>query len=97
MKKKNRPTIKEKLDDFQKKKKNAIRQTVHCFWRKREIPTLRKILDAIHQNKDLPNLSRTSLHRVLKELHFEYTKRDRNDAFIARDDTVLSHCFHGGT
>jgi len=54
-----------------------------------QIPILRKILDAIHQNKDLSNLSQTNLHRVLKELNFEYTKRVCNNVFIERDDIVI--------
>ena len=85
-KKKIRPTINDKLDDFQK---NAIRQIVHSFWHKREIPTLQKILVAVHQNEDLPDLPQTNLYRVLKGLNFQYTKRVRNSALIERDDIVI--------
>lgn len=81
-----RPTINEKIDDFDK---NAIRQKIHSFWLKREIPTLMKIVHAIDDDPDLPTLSRTSLQRILKELNFEYTKRSRNSALTERGDLVI--------
>jgi len=62
---------------------------VHSFWHKREIPTLQKILVAVHQNEDLPDLLQTNLYRVLKGLNFQYTKRVRNSALIERDDIVI--------
>jgi len=52
-KKKIRQKINEMLDNFQK---NAIRQIVHSLWHKREIPTLQKILVAVHHNEDIQNL-----------------------------------------
>lgn len=85
-KKKNRPTINDKIDDFDK---NAIRQKIHCFWLRNEIPTLKKIVQAINDDPDLPNIPRTSLQRVLKELGFEYTKRNRNSALTERRDLVV--------
>lgn len=71
-KKKCRPKVDEKFDDHQK---NAIRQIMHSFCHNKQIPTLCKILDAVHQCEDLPMLSQSSLHRLLKELNFEYTKK----------------------
>lgn len=81
-----RPTIVEKIDDFNK---NAIRQKIHGFWFRREIPTLNKIVQAINDDPSLPNIPCTSLRRVLKELNFEYTKRTRNSALTERGDLVL--------
>lgn len=75
--KKNRPTVVDKVDDFDK---NAIRQKIHAFWFRREIPTLPKMLQVINDDPDLPSFSRTSLQRLLKDLQFEYTKRNRNSA-----------------
>ncbi|CAI6368334.1 unnamed protein product [Macrosiphum euphorbiae] len=83
---KNRPTINDKVDDFEK---NAIRQKIHGFWIKNEIPTLKKIVQAISDDMELPTIPRTSLQRILKELGFEYTKRNRNSALTERGDIVV--------
>ncbi|XP_050058746.1 uncharacterized protein LOC126554247 [Aphis gossypii] len=84
--KKLRSTICEKLDDFDK---NAIRQKIHQFWFRKEIPTLAKIIQAVQDDPDLPNLSRSSFQRLLKDMQFEYTKRNRNSALTEREDLVL--------
>jgi len=80
-----RPTILEKIDDFDK---NAICQKIHGFWLRREIPTLSKIVQAVNDDPGLLNISCTSLRWVLKELNFEYTKRRRNSALTVRGDLV---------
>jgi len=82
---KKRPTVVDKVDDFDK---NAIRQKIHAFWFRREIPTLFKILRVVNDDPDLPNLTRTSFQRLLKSMQFEYTKRDRNSALTEREDLV---------
>lgn len=81
-----RPKINDKIDDFDK---NAIRQKIHGFWFRGEIPTLRKIVNAIDEDPDNTSLPRTSLQRILKELNFEYTKRNRNSALTERGDLVV--------
>jgi len=81
-----RPTIIDKIDDFNK---NAIRQKIHGLWFRNEIPTIKKIVQAINDDPDLPNLPSTSLRRVLKELNFEFTKRNRNSALTERADLVV--------
>ncbi|XP_060878988.1 uncharacterized protein LOC132951224 isoform X2 [Metopolophium dirhodum] len=81
-----RPTIIDKIDDFNK---NAIRQKIHGFWLRNEIPTTKKIVQAINDDPDLPNLPSTSLRRVLKELNFEFTKINRNSALTERADLVV--------
>lgn len=83
--KKKRQTVVDKVDDFDK---NAIRQKIHAFWFRREIPTLLKIIQVVNDDPDLPNLSRSSFHRLLKSMQFEYTKRDRNSALTEREDLV---------
>ncbi|XP_060868764.1 uncharacterized protein LOC132943720 [Metopolophium dirhodum] len=85
MNKKKRPTIIDKVDDFDK---NAIRQKIHAFWFRREIPTLTKMIRVVNDDPDLPNLTRTSFQRLLKSMQFEYTKRDRNSALTEREDLV---------
>ncbi|KAL4153007.1 hypothetical protein QTP88_000840 [Uroleucon formosanum] len=68
-----RPTIIDKIDDFNK---NAIRQKIHGFWFRNEIPTIKKIVQAINDDTDLPNLPSTSL-------------RNRNSALTERADLVV--------
>lgn len=84
--KKKRPTICDKIDDFDK---NAIRQRINGFWFRREIPTFNKILKTVNGDPDLPNITRTSFQRLLKDLEFEYTKRNRNSALTERENLVL--------
>lgn len=81
-----RPIIFKKIDDFDK---NVILQKIHGFWLRREILTLNKIIQAIDDDPDLPNVLCTSLRRVLKELNFEYTKRNWNSALTERGDLVV--------
>lgn len=52
-----RPTVTEKVDDFDQ---NAIRQKVHEFWHRQEIPTLKKILTAVNEDSTLPDFSETT-------------------------------------
>jgi len=84
-KKKVRPTIIEKVDEFDK---NAIRQKIHNFWRNREVPTIQKMLVAINEDDSLPSLSRSSFQRILKDLQFEYVKKNRNSALVEREDLI---------
>lgn len=87
--KKQRPTIVDKMNDFDK---NAIRQKIHAFWFRREIPTLPKMLRLVNDDPDLPNLTRTSFQRLLKNMQFEYTKTNRNSALTEREDLVVWRC-----
>lgn len=61
---KNRPTVLQKIDEFDK---NAIRQKIRNFWRNREVPTITKMLIAINEDEILPNLKRSSFQKVLKK------------------------------
>jgi len=84
--KKKRPTISEKVDDFDK---NEIRRKIHGFWFKREIPTIQKIIQEIKDDSDLPDLSRTSFQRLLKYMQFEYTKINSNNALTEKMELIL--------
>jgi len=79
-------SIKDKVDEFDK---YAIRRKIHQFWFRRELPTLDKILCVINEDVDLPNFSRSSLHRLLGFMDFEFVKRGRNCAMIERNDIVV--------
>lgn len=84
-KKKVRPTIIDKVDDFDK---NAIRQKIHSFWFNREVPTISKMLADINEDETLPSMKRSSFQKILKELQFVYVKKCRNSALLERDDLV---------
>lgn len=80
-----RPGIVTCLDEVMK---NSIRRVVHSFFLKNEIPTLDKILTAIKSRQDLPQMSRSSLYKVMKQINFKYLKRSRKSVLIERDDIV---------
>lgn len=85
--KKNRTTVNDTIDDFIK---NAIRQKIHTFWFKRQIPSFHKILKAIKCDTDLPNISQTSLKRALKELNVEYfNTKNQKLGLIEGEEIVL--------
>ncbi|CAI6374510.1 unnamed protein product [Macrosiphum euphorbiae] len=67
---------------------NAIRQLIHNFWRRREVPTITKILTAVNEDETLPNFKRSSFQKVLKDLQFEYLKKNRNSALLEREDLI---------
>lgn len=81
-----RATVTDKIDYFEK---NAVRRKIHDIWFRRQIPTLDKILASIHEDPDLPHFSRATLHRLLKDLNFVYSKRGRNNAMIEKDEIVI--------
>ncbi|XP_060855056.1 uncharacterized protein LOC132932705 [Metopolophium dirhodum] len=57
-KKRNKKCLFEKIDDLDR---NGLRQKVHSFWMKKELPTLDKILVAVNEDPAFPNFKRTSL------------------------------------
>lgn len=81
-----RLTITDKIDDFDK---NAIRQKIHGFWVRREIPTLRKMLAEINDDNSLPNFKHTSLQLILKDLNFSYCKINRNSALLTERNDII--------
>ncbi|XP_060878094.1 uncharacterized protein LOC132950594 [Metopolophium dirhodum] len=84
-KKRVKMTILDKVDEFDK---NAIRQKIHSFWRKREVPTVNKMLIVINEDETLPDLKRSSFHKLLKDLQFEFVKKNRNSALLEREDLI---------
>lgn len=64
-------------------------QKIHGFWFKREIPTLLKVLITIKEDSDLPNLCRNGLYRLLADLNFEFTKKNRNSILTERADCLF--------
>lgn len=80
-----RTTLFHKIDDMDR---NGIRQTIHSFWLRRELPTIDKILTAVNENPSLPNFKRTTLFKVIKQLNFVYTKRKRCSVLTERNDPI---------
>lgn len=85
-KRKIRPKLIEKLDIFEK---CEIRQTIHSFWFRHEIPTSKNILLAINADPDLPSLQFTSLKKILKDLNFEYTRWNRNNCALTEKKNIV--------
>ncbi|KAG0422918.1 hypothetical protein HPB47_001290 [Ixodes persulcatus] len=67
---------------------DAIRLKVHRKYFKMEIPTLDNILDAVDEDDELPNVSKTTLWRLLKDIGFTFEKRKRRLALIECRDIV---------
>lgn len=83
---KKRFTFSEKLDEFDKQ---AIRKKVHSFYMKSELPTLKKVLQAVNDDEELPNFKRSTFQKILKHLKFKYIKRHGINALIDRDNIRL--------
>lgn len=45
-------------------------------------------MDAVKKNESLPDVSRTTLAKALKDLGFEYGKRNQNSLLLERPDIV---------
>lgn len=65
--KQNKKSYYDNFDDFSR---NAVHRHVPTIWFCREIPTVDKIYQAIFTNKELPQISRTNLFQLLKDLDF---------------------------
>jgi len=53
---------------------------------KNEPPTLAKVHSSVRSDPDLPNLSISTIHRIMKELGFVYSTRKRNSVLIERPE-----------
>ncbi|XP_077488018.1 uncharacterized protein LOC144098926 [Amblyomma americanum] len=67
---------------------NAIRLKLHRMYAERQIPTLDSILHEVNGDDDLPDMSKATLWRLLKEMGFKFEKRKRTLALIERSDIV---------
>ncbi|KAH9371147.1 hypothetical protein HPB48_018585 [Haemaphysalis longicornis] len=52
------------------------------MYAKREIPTLGSVRKAVNEDDDLPNFTKTTLWRLMKDMGFTYDKRIRNLGII---------------
>ncbi|KAL4126161.1 hypothetical protein QTP88_010387 [Uroleucon formosanum] len=82
----NKKCLFDKIDDLDR---NALRQKVHSFWLKKELPTIDKILEAVNDDPALPNFKRTTLYTTIKKLDFVFTKRKRCNVLTEREDLLV--------
>ncbi|KAH9375501.1 hypothetical protein HPB48_016646 [Haemaphysalis longicornis] len=67
---------------------HAIRLKVHSMYAKREVPTLDSVRQAVNEDDGLPNFTKTTLWRLMKDIGFTFDKRKRNLALIERSDII---------
>lgn len=75
----------EVYDDFTK---CALRSCVHRFFRRNEIPTVKKIAADFNANGDVTPLNQWTVRRLLHDIGFRSEKRGRDSRLIERDDIV---------
>lgn len=67
----------------------GIRQKVHSFWLKRELPTLDKILKLVNDDSKIINTTRSSLHRLLITMQFTYTEIKKHSVLTEKDSLII--------
>ncbi|CAI6370564.1 unnamed protein product [Macrosiphum euphorbiae] len=82
----NKKCLFDRIDDLDR---NALRQKVHSFWLRKEIPTIDKILHSVNEDPALPDFKRTSLYSLIKKLDFVFTKRKRCSVLTEREDLLV--------
>lgn len=75
----------DKMDDFDK---SAIRRKLHDLQLKNEAIKLKKVFKAINDDTKLPNLKKTTMWRVLKDLNFEFMNTKNHSEIIERNDII---------
>ncbi|CAI6364423.1 unnamed protein product [Macrosiphum euphorbiae] len=85
-KKRVKSSLFDKIDDLDR---NGLRQKVHSFWLRRELPTIDKILVAVNEDPSLPNFKRTTLYSTIKKLDFVFEKRKRCSVLTEREDLIV--------
>ncbi|KAJ8911496.1 hypothetical protein NQ315_010868 [Exocentrus adspersus] len=78
-----RPSITESFDESIK---TDIRKVVHGFFFKNELD---KILCEIKQWPTIPNMSRSTLYKVMRHINFRNLKRNRKSLLIEREEIVI--------
>jgi len=79
-------SIFDKVDDLDRK---GLRQKIHSFWLRRELPTIDKILIAVNEDSSLPNFKRSTLYTIIKKLDFVFEKRKRCSVLTEREDLIV--------
>lgn len=58
-------------DTFDDDVKYFVRRKVHSFFYKNEAPTLDKLWNEIKDDPEIPNMSRSTLYKLLKNINFK--------------------------
>ncbi|XP_048355519.1 uncharacterized protein LOC125434339 isoform X2 [Sphaerodactylus townsendi] len=66
----------------------AIRAIVHKYFFKNEPPTLKEILRDVNGDPELPCISKTTLHRVLKEIGFAYDRQHKYSTLTDKPEII---------
>ncbi|KAH9384154.1 hypothetical protein HPB48_026147 [Haemaphysalis longicornis] len=61
---------------------HVIRLKVQSMYAKREIPALDSVRKAVNEDDDLPNFTKTTLGRLIKDMGIIYDKRIRKLGII---------------
>ena len=78
------------MDDFDRQ---AIRRAVHSFYERREYPTLSSLLEEL-KSRELFQVGKSTLHKLLKELGFKYRKNDNKHYILECPDiTQQRHAY----
>uniref|UniRef100_A0A6P7GNL9 Uncharacterized protein LOC114344874 n=1 Tax=Diabrotica virgifera virgifera TaxID=50390 RepID=A0A6P7GNL9_DIAVI len=85
---KNKLTSLSRDKTYDESTKSSIRGIVHDFFRKNTPPTINSLLAVVNKDEHLPNFSRTTLHRLIKDMGFVYTKRDRKSMLIEKPEII---------
>lgn len=85
-KKRCKKSLFDKIDDLDR---NALRQKIHGFWMKKELPTIDKILEEVNSDPALPDFKRTTMYKTIKKLDFVFTKRKRCSVLTEREDLLV--------
>lgn len=80
--------VNDRLHTYDENTQAAIRRKVHGFFIQNMPPTLNTILAAVNADDDLPNFRRTTLHRLLHDMGFEFKKVGRKSILIERDEII---------
>lgn len=66
--------------------KCGIRKLVHSFFSQNISPSLNMLLSAIKSDDSLKDVSRSTLHRLLKDIGYNYEAFDKKNVLLERED-----------
>jgi hypothetical protein len=80
--------VRARIDKYSNFELEAIRRKVHQYFFKNEIPTLKKIRDDINNDAELPNLTLSTLRRLMYDIGFVFAKRNRAVTLLDREHII---------
>ncbi|XP_073963586.1 uncharacterized protein isoform X2 [Choristoneura fumiferana] len=83
---KKRPLFSEKISEIEK---SALRKKVYSFFENDQLPTGKKIMQAVNDDDSLPTFRRTTFQKTMKHLRFKYVRINAKNAMIDKDELVI--------